>query len=217
MNIEKVNYYISHINQAFFNADNYISKINQDILQLDGMSGRKTRHFYNNLLNIDDARYLEIGTWKGSSLCSALFNNSVEAICIDNWSEFGGPKEEFLNNLQKFNLTDKVKYIEADSFSIDVTKLPKFNIYLYDGDHSSTAQRMALTYYYPCLDDIFIFIVDDWNWPEVREGTMNAINELKLKIVYQKEIRLTFDNKHSPLSLAMETWWNGICVFVLIK
>lgn len=217
MNIEKVNYYISHINQAFFNADNYISKINQDILQLDGMSGRKTRHFYNNLLNIDDARYLEIGTWKGSSLCSALFNNSVKAICIDNWSEFGGPKEEFLNNLQKFNLTDKVKYVEADSFSIDITKLPKFNIYLYDGDHSSAAQRMALTYYYPSLDDIFIFAVDDWNWPEVREGTMNAINELKLKIVYQKEIRLTFDNSHSPLPLAKETWWNGICVFVLIK
>lgn len=32
---------------------------------MDGMSGIKTRHFYNNLLNYYDARYLEIGTWKG--------------------------------------------------------------------------------------------------------------------------------------------------------
>ena len=29
---------------------------------MDGMTGKKTRHFYNNLLNTEDARYLEIGT-----------------------------------------------------------------------------------------------------------------------------------------------------------
>jgi hypothetical protein len=217
MDIEKISFYINHINKAFFNADNYISKINQDILNLEGMSGRKTRHFYNNLLNIGDARYLEIGTWKGSSTCSALFGNSANAFCIDNWSEFGGPKDAFLDNLKRFNLTNCVKYIETDCFSIDVNKLPKFNIYLYDGYHSTTAQRNALTHFYSCLDDIFIFLVDDWNAPEVREGTMNGINELKLKIVYQKEIRLTFDNQHSPIPLAKETWWNGLAVFILIK
>ena len=38
------------------------------------MTGIKTRHFYNNILNTDDARYLEIGAWKGSSICSAMYN-----------------------------------------------------------------------------------------------------------------------------------------------
>lgn len=52
------------IENAFENAEKNISKINDEILHIDGMSGKKTRHFYNNLLNIEDARYLEIGTWK---------------------------------------------------------------------------------------------------------------------------------------------------------
>jgi hypothetical protein len=81
-NIEKIKVF-------FENAENGISKINEDIKQIDGMSGIKTRHFYNNLLSLDDSRYLEIGTWKGSSVCSAMFGNTQKVLCIDNWSEFG--------------------------------------------------------------------------------------------------------------------------------
>jgi len=69
---------------------------------MEGMSSTKTRHFYNNLLQMTDARYLEIGTYKGSSVCSAMFNNRAKVICIDNWSEFGGPRSEFLINFKKY-------------------------------------------------------------------------------------------------------------------
>ena len=49
------------------------SKINEEIIKLEGMTGTKTRHFYNNLLSsIENPVYLEIGTWKGSSLCAAM-------------------------------------------------------------------------------------------------------------------------------------------------
>ena len=37
-----------HIETAFENAEKYESKISQEILNIDGMSGKKTRHFYNN-------------------------------------------------------------------------------------------------------------------------------------------------------------------------
>ena len=59
---------IEHINTSLLKADNYTSKINDEILNIGGMTGKKTRHFYNNICSMDDARYLEIGTWKGSSL-----------------------------------------------------------------------------------------------------------------------------------------------------
>ena len=72
MNNNIVSTYINHVNKSFENAENNVSKLSSEILSLDGMTGNKTRHFYNNILNIDDARYLEIGTWKGSSLCSAM-------------------------------------------------------------------------------------------------------------------------------------------------
>ena len=54
--------YKTLIETAFQNAENNISKITNDIINMEGMSGTKTRHLYNNLLNTKDSRYLEIGT-----------------------------------------------------------------------------------------------------------------------------------------------------------
>jgi hypothetical protein len=205
------------VNNAFNNAENNISKITTDIINMEGMSGTKTRHFYNNLLNTEDARYLEIGTWKGSSVCSAMYGNKATVLCIDNWSEFGGPKHEFLENFNKFKGDNNATFIESDCYSIDVSILPKFNIYMYDGNHTCESHYNALLHYYNCLDDIFIFIVDDWNWKDVRDGTLNAIQKLNLNIVYEKEIRLTFDNSVTAEPELSQTWWNGIYVAILRK
>jgi hypothetical protein len=210
-------YYKKLIETAFENAEKYASKINNDIINLDGMTGTKTRHFYNNLLNFNDARYLEIGTWKGSSVCSAMFGNKANVLCIDNWSEFGGPKNEFLTNFQKFKGQNNAQFIEGNCFHQDISNFPKFNIYLYDGNHSAISHYFALNHYYDCLDDIFIFMVDDWNWEDVRNGTKESIKELKLNILYEKEIRLTNDNSHTPMDIATKTWWNGLYVAILQK
>jgi hypothetical protein len=197
------------IDTAFQNAENNTSKITDHIITMEGMSGTKTRHFYNNLLNFEDARYLEIGTWKGSSVCSAMYENNAKVVCIDNWSEFNGPKQTFLENFNKYKGNNDAQFIESDSFKVDVSLLPKFNVYLYDGDHSDKCHYNALIHFYNCLDDTFIFIVDDWNWINVRTHTYKSIDDLKLKILFQKEIILPSVNK--------ETWWNGIFVAILQK
>jgi hypothetical protein len=209
--------YINLIDTSITNAENGKSKLIDEILAMDGMTGKKTRHFYNNLLNTDDARYLEIGTWKGSSVCSAMYGNNAKVICIDNWSEFGGPKDIFLQNFNKYKGNNIAGFIENDCYKIDVSEFPKCNIYMYDGNHTADSHYKALTHYYSCLDDIFIFIVDDWNWESVRNGTFYAITKLNLKILYYKEIRLTYDNSHTPSKEASETWWNGIYIAVLQK
>jgi len=208
----------AHVESAFSNAENEISKITQDIINMDGMSGTKTRHFYNNLLNKDDARYLEIGTWKGSSVCSAMCANKATVVCIDNWSQFGGPKEEFLVNFNKYKGDNDANFIEQDCYTVDVTKLPKFNIYMYDGEHSKDSHYKALLHYYNCLDDTFIFIVDDWNWVDVRDGTMESINKLKLSIIYSRNIRTSNNNQHVRMeSPEQKAWHNGIYVAILQK
>jgi len=203
--------YISHIEKSLNNANNNISKISKEIIDIEGMTGLNTKHLYNNLLNIPDARYLEIGTWKGSSLCSAIYKNKAKVVCIDDWSEFGGAKDEFLYNLEKYKGDNTVSYIEEDCFSIDISTIGSFNIYLYDGNHSEESHYKSLTYYYNCLDDVFIFIVDDWNWERVREGTEKAIEDLHLSVLYKKEIQLSEDTTKDPL------WWNGIAVFLFKK
>lgn len=203
---------------AFQNAENNISKITNDIINMDGMSGTKTRHFYNNLLNTEDARYLEIGTWKGSSVCSAMCGNKATVICIDNWSEFGGPKSEFLVNFEKFKGDNEAAFIENDCYKVDVSTLPKFNIYMYDGNHTKDSHYNALLHYYNCLDNVFIFIVDDWNWKDVRDGTINSIQKLNLKVLYEKDIRTTNNDTHPAFgSPEQKEWHNGIYVAILQK
>lgn len=215
--------YIDHIENSFSKAKNEQSKINKEILDIEGMSGKLTRHFYNNLLNFNDARLLEIGVWKGSSTCSLMFKNKAFITCIDNWSQFGGPKNEFISNIEKYKGNNIVEYFDTDCFEFNINKLTsKYNIYLYDGDHSYDSHFKALKEYLPVLDKTFIYIVDDWNWEEPRKATENAIKELQLKILYKFEIKLNENNMHTHhmpdgLNLASETWWNGIGVYILEK
>ena len=215
--MSKTELYKQHIDLCLQNAEAGQSKINSDILAMDGMTGTKTRHFYNNLLNTVDARYLEIGTWKGSSVCSAMNSNTAFVTCIDNWSEFGDARDEFLVNFDKYKGDNKASFIEANCFEVNVATLPKFNIFMYDGNHTEDSHYKALLHYYECLDDVFILIIDDWNWDCVRNGTSRAITNLNLKVMYEKSIRLTSDNSHSPMDEAAATWWNGIYIAVLQK
>lgn len=210
-------YYAALVEVALHHAEQNFSKITSDIIKIGGMSGTKTRHFYNNLLNIPDARYLEIGTWRGSSVCSAMCNNKAKVLCIDNWSEFNDDvsKTEFFDNFEKFKGANDATFIENDCFRVDVSALPKFNIFMYDGNHSEECQYMALKHYYRCLDDVFIFIVDDWNWEAVRTGTLRSIRDLNLTVVWEKDIRVIWND--DDWKNARETWWNGMYVVVLKK
>jgi hypothetical protein len=194
------------------------SKLIDRILHMEGMTGKKTRHFYNNLLDMEDARYLEIGTWKGSSVCSAMYGNHATVVCIDNWSEFGGPKNEFLTNFNNYKGDNDAKFIEHDCFTLDISEFPKINIYMYDGNHTSDSHYKALIHYYKCLDDMFVFIVDDWNWKEVRDATNASFKKLNLSVLYEREIKTTNDDTHPAWgSVEQVQWHNGIYVAILQK
>ena len=210
--------YINHIKTSFENAEKEQSKINEDILNLEGMTGKFTRHFYNNICSLDDCRYLEIGTWKGSSTCSAIYENECKITCIDNWSQFSGTKEELLSNINKFKNKNEVTFIENDSFKVDSRELGKFNVYLYDGDHSEESHYKGIVNFFDCLEDTSIVIVDDWNWESVREGTKKALHDLPLKIVYEQEKILPPEHTNDmPNHKGKDSWWNGIYVCVIQK
>ena len=88
---------------------------------------------------------------------------------------------------------------------------------MYDGNHDETSHFKALNHYVDCLDDEFIYIIDDWNWEAVRNGTINSIKENKCEILSQKTIRTTNDNSHAQPFGKYSDWHNGICIFVLKK
>jgi len=204
-----------HIINSINNADLGISKLTNKILNLEGLSSYKIRHLLNNLLELDDVNYLEIGTWKGSTLTSALFNNKVKNVyAIDNWSEFdksGEVKKQFLKNTKDFNF----EFFEEDCYSIKLEQITHpINIFLYDGAHDYDSHYNALTYFYPVLADQFIFIVDDFDpvpsWQQVEKATRDSIRDLKLKIIYEKHIPSNGRNDKN-------SWWNGYYVSLLKK
>ena len=201
---------VDHVKSSLEKTENLESNLTDEVLNMEGMSGKKTRHFYNNLCSLEKARYLEIGSWKGSSSCSALCNNKLSCLCIDNWSEFGGPKEEFLANFNKYKGTNDAQFLERNCWDIETSCIGRFNIYMYDGDHDGKSHFQALNHYLPCLDNEFIYLVDDWNWQKVRDGTNQAIKENKCEILYKKEIYTRSNNPNND-------WHNGICIFVLKK
>lgn len=210
--------YIAHLEKCFEKAEKKESKLIPAIHDIMGMTGEKTRHFYNNLLDMKDAVYLEIGCWQGSSTCSAMYGNKAKVVAIDNFSSFGSPRQAFIDNFVKYKGDNDALFIDGDCFALDISILPKFNIYCFDGDHSEQSQFKGLDYFLPQMDDVFIFICDDYNWAAPRAGTYAAILKNSLSVVWSKEIRLTEDNEFTySQEEADNTWWNGIGVFILKK
>jgi hypothetical protein len=188
---------VNHVLLSIRDAERNISKINESeidgklILEYAEMTGTKTRHFYNNICSYPKARYLEIGTWNGSSSISAAYKNNIDAVFIDNWSQFEGNSQIFVDSMERFKTKDTTyKLVEGDCWKVDKSTLGIFNIYLYDGGHEIQEHYDALAHFYDNLADEFIFLVDDFNWLGVREGTYRAIKDLKLDVLFKYEILL---------------------------
>lgn len=204
---------------AWFAAIAMDFKIPDSIRYMDGMSGKKYRYFINNLVGlVDDARYLEIGSWAGSTACSALFGNKVTSTCIDNWSEFGGPKDAFLQNIEDVKSSDiNFTFIEQDFRKVDYNKIGKFNVYMFDGPHSEQDQYDGVAIAQPALDDTYILIVDDYNGHNVRAGTERAIKDLNLNVIASIDIMTRSDNEHPIISHQHSDWHNGYLVALVSK
>jgi hypothetical protein len=61
------------IEKSILFAEIHQSKLNEDILTTYGQSSYKIRHFLNNLLELPNANYLEIGLLNGSTFISSMY------------------------------------------------------------------------------------------------------------------------------------------------
>jgi hypothetical protein len=187
------------------------SKLNEKAITMRGMSSFNVRNLLNLLLEMPNAKYLEVGVWKGSTFYSALYkNNPYYALAIDNWSEFKGSVKFFLQTIS--DLECEYNFLNKDSFLVDVNSeiKEKINIYFYDGNHSKESQTLAITHYIDGMEDEFIYICDDWNFVGVPEGTLEAIQKVNLLI--EKSWILKADYAGD-----VKNWWNGLWIAHLKK
>jgi hypothetical protein len=218
---------INHVERSFVAAERNESKLSEEILRMEGMSGIKTRHLYNNICDLNDANYLEIGTWKGSSFISAIHKNNINCLAVDNWSEFFnfgfegdnniGSKSIFLKNMEVLCDNKNYSFLEKDSFLLEQKDLPfeSVDIYLYDGQHDYESHKNAITYFSNFLSKYSIIIIDDWRcdgeWSKVQRGTYDGFEESNL-FIHHKVERITEQENGGAYE-----YWNGVGVFVCEK
>lgn len=205
-------------------------RVPKDIFDIEGFSGMKFKIFLNELLRSYTGVYLEVGVWKGATFCSAIrgnLRNMRKAISVDNWSKFGGPKDVFEANVDlciadcPSEEQSKVQNVNDDFFTteqLDKEDLKACQVYFYDGDHSHESQSKALTTIAEDLPDEFIYIVDDYNYSQVRTGTMEGLQKSGLHILKELEIRSNLTNVHvEDRESAKKNWWNGCWIGLVSK
>ena len=220
---DKNDTYSKVIENSFTSAISGKSNLSDEIKTMKGLSGRKFRVMMNNLIKIfKNPKYLEIGSWLGSSACSVCCNNKVNITCIDDWSQNFSTdldsKKIFKKNLKKIlNKNISLQIIEKDFRKVNFQNLNDINIYFYDGSHHYQDHYDAIKLVLPSLTKKFILIVDDWNWEQVRKGTLDSIYNEKLKIISKLEIRTTTDNSSSLIIGENSDWHQGVAFLVVKK
>jgi hypothetical protein len=212
---------IELIEEAIERADNFQSKV-KDLAAYDvpALASLKIRCLLNNLGELA-TNYMECGVHRGGTFCSTVAGNKniKKAFAIDSWESdhMGGEIHEtqFLA-AAKANVTPSTKLVvvKDDCFSVDLSKIDSpIDMFLYDAGHSRDDQRKALTYYYPVLANEFIYCCDDWQFGEVKEGTLEGIKEMGFDVLFEKELLNTTQGEEH---LNME-WWRGYYVALLRK
>jgi len=212
------------IDLSIQNAYNHQSKLTPEIHNRPSMSSEKVRHLLNNLGGcFSKTVYLEVGTWQGVSLISALYDNDVEAYVVDDWS-YGKAgwcegdktfiKNAFQKNVQDFTPNAKIKLIEESSLKVNLDNFEnKVNYLFYDADHTYKGQYRSLMHLYPILANTFICVIDDWSseeMPGVQRAAYDAFHDSNCCIV--KKWELPHNGNADP-----ELWWNGLFVGIVRK
>lgn len=206
---------VAHARASILRAERNESGLTPEILDLEGMTSPKVRHLLNNLAAFTECNYLEIGTWKGSSILSASFGNPGRFTAVDNFSQFtqksGDPREALHCAAKRFSDRCHFSLHERDCWEMPLEILPPgINVFFYDGDHSAASQRQSLLRFSPLFADAAVLVVDDWNWEGVREGTAQGLQAIGHRPCFEWH---ALTERHGD----MQGWWNGIYVAVLVR
>ena len=146
-----------------------ISGIPAYSLEIPGMSGIVYRRFINNYIRtLANPRYLEVGTFQGSTLCAAIGGiDNIYAVAVDNYSESyphytNTPEENCRRNIELVKTeTASVTLLNQSFEDFKPENVGPFNVYMYDGWHEEDSQFRGITKVALYLDEISLIIVDD--------------------------------------------------------
>ena len=149
--------------------------------------------------------FVNVGAWHGFTFLSGIVNNpDRRCVCIDNFSQFGGPREEFLARFEAVK-SERHAFFEVDYEQyFAATHQGPIGCYIYDGEHSYRNQLRGLETAEPFFTPGCVVLVDDTNQEEPRQATCDfmARRPGQYEVLLDKR---TCSNQHP-------TFWNGIMV-----
>lgn len=150
--------------------------------------------------------YVEVGSYRGTSLVAALRGNDADAVAIDDFSLGDGSREQLEGNLARFDLAGRPTILEGDFQQVlrgDALGGRRIGVYYYDAGHSYEQQLAGLRLVEPHLADQALLIVDDSDWERVERADRDYLAS-------QPQARLAFDIPGDEKGFPH--WWKGVHV-----
>lgn len=161
--------------------------------------------------------YLEVGTYQGGSLVSALLKNQVRAIGVDSFSEFTGSNnlELTTKHLADFGVLDRVSLRNMGFADFFAQQDPSFRaqVYYYDGAHDYQTQLAGLETAWPFLANDAVILVDDYTYFEVS----SSLNQFIANHRDQVKLRFVMLPADTVPPGVDKIWWNGVVVLQVKK
>ena len=193
------------------------------LVDVEGLSSPRVCNFLNQLVATmsPDECYLEIGTWKGLTTCSAAHGNAGK-VCVANdkfrlWGQWTGPgilaKRAFFSNVRRYrngSAEIQMHAMTSNRFFSKCAPPKPVGVYFYDGDHSYRGTRDGIVKAARWLANTSVVLVDDWIDPEIRSGARDGFEQAGLTIQWQRALG---GEKHNN----RDGWWNGVGVFFVSK
>lgn len=148
--------------------------------------------------------YVEVGTYRGTSLVGASLDNDGDFVALDNWSLGEGSREQLDANLARYGLHATI--LEGDAFETlrsGALEGRTVGVYYYDNGHEYEQQLDGLRLIEPYLASPALVIVDDTDWERVERAVDDYVTQQpRVTEIYRADGK---DRGHPE-------WWEGMRV-----
>lgn len=179
----------------------------EPIMGMPRMSTFATAAVINRLvgeLEGEDA-YLNVGVWNGYTLLAGMLGHRDKRVVgVDNFSEFKGPREAFLQEFAKHKGERHVFYDMSYEDYFAREHRGDIGLYYYDGEHSYENQLRGLVSASPFFSERCHVLVDDTNWEAPRKATFDFLEQSDQGFEVLVDERTAW-NGHP-------TFWNGLMI-----
>lgn len=122
--------------------------------------------------------YVEVGSYRGTSLVAAMLGNDGEFVAIDDFSFDEATQAGLESSLERFGL-EGATILAGDAFELlekDALEGRSVGVYYYDAAHDYESQLRGLQLAEPYLARDALLVIDDSDWDEVRQATADYLN-----------------------------------------